>query len=168
MHSCTALNVSMCALSHSVISESLWWMVAHQGLLSMEFSRKEYWSSQSFPIPGGLPSPRFKPTSLVSSALTGTFLTTVPPRKHNASPNSYPPRTSDCDHEGLCRCNYVKLRSCWSRVGPKPLLQGWFPCKGSHEDGSRDWSDAATSQETVSRAGSHQKPTERPGADSFP
>ena len=32
--------------------------VAHQALLSMEFSRQEYWSGLSFPSPGDLPKPR--------------------------------------------------------------------------------------------------------------
>ena len=33
------------------------WTVAHQALLSMEFSRQEYWSGLSFPPPGDLPDP---------------------------------------------------------------------------------------------------------------
>ena len=38
-------------LSHSVMSDSLWslWTVAHQALLSMGFSRQEYWSGLPFP-----------------------------------------------------------------------------------------------------------------------
>ena len=31
--------------------------IAHQALLSMEFSRQEYWSGLSFPPPGDLPDP---------------------------------------------------------------------------------------------------------------
>ena len=30
------------------------WTVAHQGLLSMEFSKQEYWSRLSLPTPGGI------------------------------------------------------------------------------------------------------------------
>ena len=33
------------------------WTLAHQALLSMEFSRQEHWSGQSFPSPGDLPDP---------------------------------------------------------------------------------------------------------------
>ena len=33
------------------------WTVVHQTLLSMEFSRQEYWSGLSFPTPGDLPNP---------------------------------------------------------------------------------------------------------------
>ena len=40
------------------------WTVARQALLSMEFSRQEYWSGLPFPSPGDLPNPRNEPTSL--------------------------------------------------------------------------------------------------------
>ena len=33
------------------------WIVACQAPLSMEFSRKEYWSGLPFPSPGNLPNP---------------------------------------------------------------------------------------------------------------
>ena len=33
------------------------WTVAHQALLSVEFSRQEYWSGLPFPSPGDLPDP---------------------------------------------------------------------------------------------------------------
>ena len=36
------------------------WTVAHQALLSMEFSRQEYWSGLPFPSPGDLPNPGIK------------------------------------------------------------------------------------------------------------
>ena len=42
------------------------WTVANQAPLSMEFSRQEYWSGQSFPSPGNLPNPGIK---LMSPAL---------------------------------------------------------------------------------------------------
>ena len=37
--------------------------VAHQAALSMEFSRKEYWSGLPCPSPGDLPDPRIEPGS---------------------------------------------------------------------------------------------------------
>ena len=37
--------------------------VAHQGPLSMVFSKQEYWSGLSFPSPGDLPDPGIKPGS---------------------------------------------------------------------------------------------------------
>ena len=40
------------------------WTVAHQALLSTEFSRQEYWSGRPFPTPRDLPSPGMKPESL--------------------------------------------------------------------------------------------------------
>ena len=57
------------------------WTVACQVLLSVEFSRQEYWSRLPFPPPGDLPDPGIKPTSLVSPALAGGFFATVPLRK---------------------------------------------------------------------------------------
>ena len=52
------------------------WTVAHRALLSMGFSRKEYWSGLSYSPPGDLPNPGIKPMSLTSSALAGGFFTT--------------------------------------------------------------------------------------------
>ena len=53
------------------------WTVAHRALLSMEFSRQEYWSGVPFPSPGDLPDPGIEPTSLASPALAGRFFTTI-------------------------------------------------------------------------------------------
>ena len=53
--------------------------VVCQALMSMGFSRQEYWSGLPFPPPGGLPNPGIEPESPVSPALTGGFFTTVPP-----------------------------------------------------------------------------------------
>ena len=45
------------------------WTVAHQSLLSMEFSRQEYCGGLPFPTPGVLPDTGIEPLSLVSPAL---------------------------------------------------------------------------------------------------
>ena len=47
--------------------------IAHQGHLSMGFSRKEYWSVLSFLSPGDLPDPGIE---TASPALGGRFFTT--------------------------------------------------------------------------------------------
>ena len=39
------------------------WIVAHQALPSMGFSRQEYWSGLPFPSPGDLPDPGIEPRS---------------------------------------------------------------------------------------------------------
>ena len=39
------------------------WTVAHQALLSIGLSRREYWSGLPFPSPGDLPDPGIKPRS---------------------------------------------------------------------------------------------------------
>ena len=43
--------------------------LACQALLSMEFSRQEYWSGLSCPTPGDLPDPGVGPVSLAFPAL---------------------------------------------------------------------------------------------------
>ena len=68
---------SVCELSHSVLSDSLWlWTVAHQAPLCMGFSRQEYQSGLLCPSPGHLPNPRTEPSSFMSLALAGGFFTT--------------------------------------------------------------------------------------------
>ena len=57
------------------------WTAAHQALVSMEFSKQEYWSGLPFPPPGDLPKPGIEPVSLASAALAGRFFTTEPPGK---------------------------------------------------------------------------------------
>ena len=52
-----------------------------QALLSMKFSKQEYWSGLPFPTPNYLPNPGVKPASPVSPALAGRFFTTEPPWK---------------------------------------------------------------------------------------
>ena len=49
--------------------------IARQALLSMRFSRQEYWSGLSCPPPGALPYPGIEPKSLKSPALAGRFFT---------------------------------------------------------------------------------------------
>ena len=52
--------------------------VAHQALLTMGFSRLEYWSGLPFPSPGHLLNPGIEPAS---PALADGFFTTEPPGK---------------------------------------------------------------------------------------
>ena len=53
------------------------WTLARQAPLSMEFSRKEYWSRLPFSSPGDLPNPEVELTSLRTIALPGRFFTTT-------------------------------------------------------------------------------------------
>ena len=70
----------MCVLSRSVVSSSFAtpWTVARQALLSLKFSRQEYWNGLPFTTPGDLPHPGIEPVSLASSSLAGGFFTTEP------------------------------------------------------------------------------------------
>ena len=52
------------------------WTVAHQLLLSMGFSRQEYWSGFPCPLSGDLPNPGIKSMTLTSPSLAGVFFTT--------------------------------------------------------------------------------------------
>ena len=52
------------------------WTIAHQPPPSAEFSRQEYWSGLSCPLPGDFLNPGIEPTSLGSSALADGFFTT--------------------------------------------------------------------------------------------
>ena len=66
---------------HSVMSYCATpWIVAHQGPLSMEFSRQEYWSGLPFPTPGDVPDPGIQLTSL---ALQADSLSPEPPNRGN-------------------------------------------------------------------------------------
>ena len=64
----------VCVLGHVQLFATPW-TVARQAPLSMEFSRQEYWSGLPFPIPGDLPNPGIKPTSLSSPVLAGWLFT---------------------------------------------------------------------------------------------
>ena len=72
----------MLLFSCQVVSDSFAtpWAIACQVLLSMGFSRQEYWSGLPFPSPGNLPDPRIEPAS---PALAGGFFffTTESPGK---------------------------------------------------------------------------------------
>ena len=52
------------------------WTITHQALLSMGFSRQEYWNGLPHPSAGDLPDSRIELVSLMSPALAGGFLTT--------------------------------------------------------------------------------------------
>ena len=52
------------------------WTVAGQASLSMGFSRQEYWSGLPCPSSGDRRDPGIEPTSPMSPALAGGFLTT--------------------------------------------------------------------------------------------
>ena len=65
-------------LSHVHPTPKLYWAVACQAPLSMEFSRQESWSGFPCPPPGALPNPGIK---AVPPTLAGEFFTTEPPGK---------------------------------------------------------------------------------------
>ena len=71
-------NLLVCSVLSHVWLFAVPWTVACQALLSMEFSRQEYWSGFPFPFPGDLPDPGIKLASPVSVELAGVFFIIVP------------------------------------------------------------------------------------------
>ena len=60
---CVCVYGSGAFVSKSCLTLVTLWTVARQALLSMGFSRQEYWSGLPFPPPGDLPDPRMESTS---------------------------------------------------------------------------------------------------------
>ena len=76
----------ICACVHA---QSVWlfaisWTVAHQALLSMEFSRQEYWSRLPFPYSEDLPNLRIRPVVFYFSCTGRHFFF---PLSHPGSPD---------------------------------------------------------------------------------
>ena len=57
------------------------WTVAHQALLSIGFSRQEYWSGLPYPPPGDLPNPGIESASPMSPVSQADSLSAEPLRK---------------------------------------------------------------------------------------
>ena len=77
---CVCVCVCMCMrakLLHSYLTLQPYGLQPMK-LLSMEFSRQEYWSELPHPPPGDLPYPGIKPMSLMSPALQVASLPVVP------------------------------------------------------------------------------------------
>ena len=68
--------IFVCVLSHFSHFQLCNPMDCSLSPLSMRFSRQEYWSGLPFPFPGDIPDPEMKPSSLMTPALVGRFLTT--------------------------------------------------------------------------------------------
>ena len=78
------LKVCTQLLSHAQLFETPW-TTACQALLSMEFSRQEFWSELTFPPQVDLPDPGMEPTCPASPSLAGGFFTTEPHGKPSKS-----------------------------------------------------------------------------------
>ena len=70
-----SLTGRLSTLAHYI--HVLFQVLVHQTLLSMEFSRQEYWSRLLFPPPEDLPDPGMERMSLLFPALAGGFFTTL-------------------------------------------------------------------------------------------
>ena len=74
--SCLIVQFCVLSLFSSVRLFMTPWTVAHKALLSVGFSKQEYWSGLLCPPPGDLPHPGIEPMSLMSPTLAGEFYTT--------------------------------------------------------------------------------------------
>ena len=70
-----SISSTTCMLSHVRLCGTPW-TVVHQAVLSMGFSKQEYWSGLPLPSPGDLFNLGIKLASLASPALAGGFFTT--------------------------------------------------------------------------------------------
>ena len=130
-------------LSHSLMSDSETpWTVTHQALLSMLFSRQEYWIGLPLPPPGYLPHSGIECESLASPVLAGGYFTTEPQGKapskkvtslklgwQFASPQGKIP-FMDYIKALLwqrCLCHYMKL---WAMLW-RGTRDGWVTVKNS-------------------------------------
>ena len=99
-------NIPYVCVSRSVMSNSVTpWTIGCQALLSMEFSRQEYWSGLQFPSPGDLPNPGIEPES---PALQADSLLSVPPEKSkNTRGVAYPFSRGSSQPRNLTRVSYI-------------------------------------------------------------
>ena len=77
------------------------WTVAHQALLSTEFSRQEYWSGRPSPTAGDFPNPGIKSPSPESPASANRFFT--------AEPSGKPPSISTVQFSSFQSLSRVRL-----------------------------------------------------------
>ena len=73
-------TTELCMLSHVLLFATPRTVVC-QASLSIEFSRKEYWSGLPFPTSGNLPNSGIEPVSSVSPVCAGEFFSNEPPGK---------------------------------------------------------------------------------------
>ena len=93
----------ICSLSHVRLFATLS-NVAWEALLSMKFSKQEYWNGLPFSTSGDLPNPGIEPTFPAPSALAGRFFATVPWR------------VEGWDLKGaLCKQNEFSWRVIWDQ-----------------------------------------------------
>ena len=69
-------------VTKSCLTLAIPWTVASQDLLSMGFSRQEYWSGLTFPSPRNLPNPGIKPRPPALQA--DSLLTELQGKPHHA------------------------------------------------------------------------------------
>ena len=70
-------RVYTCALSHVQFFVTPW-TITFLDLLSMGFSRQEYWNGLPFPPLEDLPDPRIQPVAPTSPVWAGRFFTSEP------------------------------------------------------------------------------------------
>ena len=95
-HRLTQIAGILCSVARLCQTLATPWIIAHQALLCMGFSRQEYQSGLPCPPPGNLPNPGIEPMSLASPALAGGFFTIWTTREALLVPYlwTFPPQMS--------------------------------------------------------------------------
>ena len=73
---------------------------AHQALLSMEFSRQEYWNGMPFPSPGDLPDPGIE--AWFPALQADSLLSELPGKPHYAWKDNHVGRQASHDWDLVC------------------------------------------------------------------
>ena len=94
------------------------WTTVRQALLTMEFSRQEYWNGLPFPSPGHLPNPGIKPGS--------------PTLQADSLPSKPPGNPQNAAMEMLKSMFWCTSPGQDTGMGCHFLLQGIFPTQGSN------------------------------------
>ena len=101
VHSQVILEVEVKSLSHVRLFATPW-TVAYHALLSMGFSRQEYWSGLPFPSPEDLPDPGIEPRSpafylhTIQNVFVEHPLSARLPEKSSTKLSIYSPSHSAC------------------------------------------------------------------------
>ena len=124
-HRVSYRTVGTCA-QLSVVSSCLW---AHQALLSLGFSRQEYWSGLPCSPPGDSPNPGIEPMFPTALAPASGFFTTATPAKpflHNIDFQMFSYWKSSDDWN--TNLNQWVLKKCIKAITERtgPRFKSWF------------------------------------------
>ena len=135
------ISCHCCLVTQSCLTLVTPWTVACQAPLSMEFSRKEYWSRLPFPSLGDCPN---QGTGTVSPALAGRFFINELPGKPLLIQFTFCPCTSFSDSrmyflhlvsdQPHCKCSMITPGQglpCWTSYLQQQMMEGLVHSAGT-------------------------------------